>query len=191
LAVPRERIDVANRAIVFKTLKRRNAVVYRAVLVPPNLMALLRRVHNLDATDHDPKERLWKWGRTTAWKRVKRVMKCANIGDLQAMPKAARHAFAVEAGQRGIPLKIVQRWLGHARLETAAIYASAIGEEERNLARRAWASIERAIPCAARQRLVPQKCQTSASSWSAGFFVRQRLPCAALWTVGMRSVSRG
>lgn len=44
-----------------------------------------------------------------------------------------------------IPLNIVQRWLGHARIETTAIYASAIGDEERNLARRAWSSLELAI----------------------------------------------
>lgn len=61
-------------------------------------------------------------------------------------PKGLRHAFAVEASQKGIPINIVQRWLGHARIETPAIYASAIGEEERNLARRAWSSLELAIP---------------------------------------------
>lgn len=146
LAIPRERIDIANCAIVFRTLKRRKSVAYRAVLVPPKLMAILRRVHELDAVDRDPKERLWKWGRTTAWKRVKHVMKRANIADPQAMPKAARHAFAVEAGQKGVPLNIVQRWLGHARIETTAIYAGAIGDEERNLARKAWNALELAIP---------------------------------------------
>lgn len=34
----------------------------------------------------------------------------------------------------------------HARIETTAIYASAIGDEERNLARKAWSSLELAIP---------------------------------------------
>jgi hypothetical protein len=34
---------------------------------------------------------------------------------------------------------------GSARLETTAIYASAIGDKERNLARRAWKSLEIAI----------------------------------------------
>lgn len=32
------------------------------------------------------------------------------------------------------------------RIETTAIYASAIGDEERNLARCAWSSLELAIP---------------------------------------------
>jgi hypothetical protein len=48
--------------------------------------------------------------------------------------------------RKDIPLNIVQRWLGHARIETTAIHASAIGDEERNLARRAWSSLELAFP---------------------------------------------
>jgi hypothetical protein len=35
---------------------------------------------------------------------------------------------------------------GYARIETTAIYASAIGDEERNLGRKAWSSLELAIP---------------------------------------------
>src|ERR1700742_1106414 len=80
-----------------------------------------------------------------AWKIIKAVMREAGIADALCKPTALRHEFAVEAGQKGIPLNIVQRWLGHARIETTAIYASAIGDEERNLARRAWISLELAI----------------------------------------------
>jgi len=52
----------------------------------------------------------------------------------------------VEAGQKGVPLNIVQRWLGHARMETTAIYANVLGDEERSLARRTWRSMLYAIP---------------------------------------------
>lgn len=68
-------------------------------------------------------------------------MRDAGIADALCKPKALRHAFAVGAGQQGVPLNIVQRWLGHARIETTAIYAGAIGDEERNLARRSWRSL--------------------------------------------------
>jgi site-specific recombinase XerD len=57
------------------------------------------------------------------------------------MPKALRHAFAVDAVLNGIPLNILQRWMGHARLETTAIYAEVLGEEERALARRTWRNL--------------------------------------------------
>ena len=41
--------------------------------------------------------------------------------------------------EKGIPLNLVQRWLGHAQLSTTAIYADAVDEEERNIAGRLWA----------------------------------------------------
>ena len=140
LALTATRLDSADEAVVFETLKQRKKGVYRAIPVPRNLNPLLTAY----AIRRDG--RLWPWGRTTAWKIVKRVMREAGIAECLCKPKALRHAFAIEAGQKGVPLNIVQRWLGHARIETTAIYASAIGEEERNLARRAWSSLELAIP---------------------------------------------
>jgi len=140
LALTVDRIDVADEAIIFETLKQRKKKIFRAVPVPGSLIPLLA------AYGVGKDGRLWPWGRTNAWKIVKSVMHKAGIGPNLCKPKALRHAFAVEAGQKGIPLNVVQRWLGHARIETTAIYASAIGDEERNLAKRAWSSLELAIP---------------------------------------------
>jgi Phage integrase family len=120
--------------------KQRRQKIFRAVPVPRPLIPLLTTC----GVEKD--RRLWPWCRTTGWKIVRTVMLKAGIPDSLCKPKALRHAFAVEAGQKGIALNIVQRWLGHARIETTAIYASAIGDEERNLARRAWSSWELAIP---------------------------------------------
>lgn len=140
LALTANRIDAADEAIIFETLKQRRKQIYRAVPVPRSLIPILT-MYGIGKEG-----RLWSWGRTNAWKVVKAVMRKAGIVEYLCKPKALRHAFAVEAGQKGIPLNIVQRWLGHARIETTAIYASAIGDEERNLARRAWSSLELAIP---------------------------------------------
>jgi integrase len=140
LALTVTRIDAADEAIVFETLKQRKKGVFRAVPVPRTLIPLLTSY----ATRRE--QRLWLWGRTTAWKRVEFVMREAGSASCLCKPKALRHAFAIEAGQKGVPLHIVRRWLGPARIETTAIYASAIGDEERNLARKAWSSLELAIP---------------------------------------------
>jgi integrase/recombinase XerD len=43
----------------------------------------------------------------------------------------------------GVPLNLVQKWLGHARMETTAIYLQATGPEEREMAERMWASCRR------------------------------------------------
>jgi integrase/recombinase XerD len=148
LALTVERVDANNGAIIFETLKRRKRSIFRANPVPEVFLDFLEKTHNLAATRANPahrSERLWPWGRTVAWKRVKNIMKNAGIADTLAKPKALRHGFAVEAGQNGVHLNIVQRWLGHARIETTAIYASALGDEERALAERTWRNLERAF----------------------------------------------
>jgi integrase len=134
LALKSTQIDFANGAIVFESLKRRRKLVFRAVPVPRQLLALLSE--SCERTDGSG--RLWPWCRTTAWKRIKRVMFDAEIGEQFGKPKALRHGFAVDACQKGVSLNVVQRWLGHARLETTAIYANALGKEERDLAKRTW-----------------------------------------------------
>jgi integrase len=35
-------------------------------------------------------------------------------------------------------VNLVQRWLGHAQIGTTAIYAEAVGDEERAIASRMW-----------------------------------------------------
>ncbi len=134
LSLTADNIDVLNEAIVFRTLKQRHQNVFRAVPVP---LAILRMICQVPTSGG---KRIWPWGRTTAWKRIKSVMRKAEIAEGLCKPKALRHAFAVEAGQKGVPLNVVQHWLGHARLETTAIYAGVLGEEERTLARRSWES---------------------------------------------------
>jgi integrase/recombinase XerD len=144
LAVTPERIDLADGVIIFETLKRRRRGVFRAVPVPSDLLNQLDAVHQVRDAQNDPARRikpLWDWGRTTAWKHVKFVMLAAKVSDGLAMPRAARHAFGVNAVQSAVALNIVQRWMGHARIETTAIYADVMGKEEQALARRTWASL--------------------------------------------------
>lgn len=53
----------------------------------------------------------------------------------QASPKGLRHGshgFGVAAVSAGIPLNLVQKWLGHAQVSTTAIYADATGAEEKD-----------------------------------------------------------
>jgi site-specific recombinase XerD len=55
------------------------------------------------------------------------------------MPKALRHGFGVHGvTEAEVPLNMIKKWLGHSRIETTAIYADALGKEERLLASRMW-----------------------------------------------------
>ena len=80
--------------------------------------------------------RLWPGSRMTGWRAVHAVMRAAGLDGPQASPKGLRHGFGVSAG---IPLNLVQKWLGHAQLTTTtAIYADAVGAEEKDIAKRGW-----------------------------------------------------
>jgi integrase len=62
----------------------------------------------------------------------------AGISGLHATAKGLRHGFGVAALSRGVPINILQKWLGHASLSTTAIYGDAVGAEERKMARKMW-----------------------------------------------------
>jgi integrase/recombinase XerD len=77
--------------------------------------------------------------RATAWRQIKALLRQAGIGQgAAATPKGLRHGFGVAAVTAGIPLNLVQRWLGHAQLSTTAIYADAVGAEEKSIAAKMW-----------------------------------------------------
>jgi integrase/recombinase XerD len=137
LALTSEKIDRGNNAIIFETLKQRRKGVYRAVPVPSWLLIHIPK--------RRPSERLWHFGRTTAWKTVKYALEQSGAPSHLSNARALRHSFAVEAVLRSVPLNVVQRWMGHARLETTSIYAAVVGDEERQLARRTWKIFEHAL----------------------------------------------
>jgi integrase len=134
LNVTAERVDLTGRAIVFETLKRRRRGHFRSVPIPDSLTALLRQV----LTDIEHPARVWAFSRTTAYRGVKDRMTLAGIAGGMACPKGLRHGFAIACIGQDIPLTTVKKWMGHARLETTAIYLDVAGEEEREFAKRLW-----------------------------------------------------
>jgi len=91
--------------------------------------------------DHERSEcRIWPMSRVTAWRHIKRVMDAAHVSGRSACPRGLRHAFGVGILQAGIPVTLLQRWMGHARLSTTAIYATVSGPEEFAMAKRYWNS---------------------------------------------------
>jgi integrase len=133
LALTPARLDHETASVVFRTLKRRRQT-FRAVPLPAELIADLAAL----ARGKLLHERLWPFCRQTAWRHVKAVMAEAGIAGHHAMPKGLRHGFGVANAESNIPAHLTQRWMGHARLETTAIYQQAIGSEERAFAERLW-----------------------------------------------------
>jgi site-specific recombinase XerD len=141
LALVPQRIDQASGAIVIECLKKRRHGIFRSIPVPATYIARMEAVHHFSRCQvclASPRTRIWNWSRTTGWNRVKVVMHAAGISPERSMPKALRHAFGVGGTQAGVPLNIIQRWLGHADIQTTAIYTNVMGAEERCLANRMW-----------------------------------------------------
>ncbi len=133
LQLTRDRLDATAGHVVLRTLKRRKTV-FRAVPLPDWLLAELLALPPLT----EEPEQLFGWCRQTAWRRVREVMAQAAIAGAQAMPKGLRHGFGIATAEHNIPGGLVQRWMGHSRLETTAIYQDAAGNEERAFAARLW-----------------------------------------------------
>ncbi|MBS0473084.1 MAG: site-specific integrase [Proteobacteria bacterium] len=136
LALTPAQLDVETGRVTFRTLKRRK-IAFRAVPIPPDLLEALQRIARTRRSD----ERLWPWSRQTAWRRIKAVMEAAGIRGPQAMPKGLRHGFGVANAEESVPMATTQKWLGHAKLETTAIYQQAVGREETAFARRLWSKL--------------------------------------------------
>jgi integrase/recombinase XerD len=136
LALTGARVDLGASVLVFESLKKRRKGIYRAVPVPPGFLETLETVHDLGALGDG---RLWDWSRTTGWRRVREVMNAAAIRGLCATPKGVRHGFGIKAVTSAVPLNMTEKWLGHARLATTAIYTDAIGPEEQKIAEKMWA----------------------------------------------------
>jgi len=141
LALTPSRIDAVARLVIVETLKKRQRGVFRAIPLPVGMLDELESVHHLSGTRGSADLascRIWPWCRAFAWRRIKEAMAIAGVDGPQATPKGLRHAFAVTALQGGVPITMVKRWLGHARLSTTEIYADAIGPEEQAIAHYLW-----------------------------------------------------
>jgi len=140
LALTTTSIETQDGFIALRSLKRRNrAVVIREVPMPLWLLGELIALSRIRSGEADAL--LWPLSRSRAWTLVKAVMVAAGISNgAHATPKGLRHGYGLHAIRSGVPINLVQRWLGHARLATTAIYLQAMGSEEREIAARMWLS---------------------------------------------------
>jgi site-specific recombinase XerD len=140
LAVRASSFQIERNVVALRTLKRRKPHV-REVPIAPGLMAAIDRHFQLTELQQNletANRRLWPWSRVTAWRFVKEAMLEAGIVGRPACPRGLRHGFGVGALQASVPLNLVQKWMGHSRIGTTAIYTDASGDEEAAFAARFW-----------------------------------------------------
>lgn len=136
LALTVRDFDFDSGVVVLECLKKRKRGVFREVPLSPGLIRLMQEW--FDQANLTPDSRIWPWCRMTGYRHICAVMERAGLDGEHATPKGLRHGFAILAIQSGVPLNMVQRWLGHADMSTTAIYANAMGPEERAIAARMW-----------------------------------------------------
>ena len=81
---------------------------------------------------------LWRWSRTSAWRKVREVMTRAGIEGPQATSLGLRHGFGVIAVECDVPLTLLQQWMGHASIEITASYAQTQQQDAHAFAARMW-----------------------------------------------------
>lgn len=137
LALTPQSVQIDAALITFETLKRRSPGVMREVPVPRDLAEGLRKLVSTHETY------IWHAdsvpiNRSTAYRWIKMAMRDAGIQGAMACPKGLRHGYGINAILSGVPLTMLQKWMGHASINTTAIYTSAIGKEEREIASWMW-----------------------------------------------------
>ena len=115
LALRPQAVDLEARAILIRSLKKRDKHEIRRIPAPAFLVKALLEI----ATERAGAS-LWTFSRTTGWRTVKRVMKAAGISGIHATTKGLRHGFGVRGAMVQIPMHLIQSWMGHADPMTTA-----------------------------------------------------------------------
>lgn len=144
LEITPARIDLSGGCITIRSFEERKDVsgrskaVYRSVPVPPDYLDTLNTAHGIREVQKSRKQAnapIWPISRVGGWQIVKGIMIEVGIPDApHRSPKGLRHGFGSNATVNGIPLHMLQKWMGHAQLSTTAIYADAVGKEEQDIA---------------------------------------------------------
>jgi integrase/recombinase XerD len=145
LALRAHQIDLRQRVVVIRSLKKRGELKgrhFRTVPLPAGFVRRLETVHDLRTRQAQPGQGcavpLWCFGRTKGWRIIRTVMDEAGLSGVKSTARGLRHALGVHAAVSQVPEARLQSWLGHASRETTAIYIDATGPEDRAIAARMW-----------------------------------------------------
>lgn len=109
-----------------------------ARMIPITDPLFVRELETYFATERVPRgERIFPITRQAVDLRVRAAARAVqDAGTKLSMPVSAhtfRHSFAVNAVLHGIPLTVLQGWLGHKHLQTSAIYTQVLAAETGHL----------------------------------------------------------
>lgn len=123
-----ESVDFNGGILKAPTLKRRKPMVRPIPLKPGLLGELARHVASRKIGEHD---RLFAIGRTRSFQIVRAACLAAGIERGRSHPHVFRHAFAITCVLQGVPIPVLNQWLGHAGLESTLVYSKVLAVDSR------------------------------------------------------------
>lgn len=126
--------DLDECVVILETLKRRRRGLFRTVPVPRDWIDHAVSILSPPVDS----ESIWSFSEKTGYRAIKARMLEVGIDGAHANPKGLRHAFGIAHAEIKTNPRLIQRWLGHASLNTTMIYLDAQGMEERNAAKALW-----------------------------------------------------
>jgi integrase len=131
-------IDFSNGSVVIETLKKRKRGIYREILLLDHVLSDLKCLISQFENESENPQSLWSFCLRTGARHVKRIMVEAGIFGTRSCARGLRHSLAVQITSI-TRITEAKKWLGHASIETTAIYLDVVGEEERAIAQKIWA----------------------------------------------------
>jgi len=126
-------VDFYARTIQLHTLKRRVKTATRALPLQDGLKGDIGAYIAMKGLKKDDK--LFPITRQTAYFIVRRAVLNADIEmklASRAHPHVFRHSFAVHCILAGVPIVVLQQWLGHASINNTLIYLQVLGRDTRH-----------------------------------------------------------
>ena len=122
-------IDFYTRTIRLTTLKRRISGTRRTLPINDGLKGDIGAYIAMKALNKDDK--LFTFTRQTAHTIVRNAVISTGIEKERAHPHVFRHSFAVHCILSGVPIVVLQQWLGHANINNTLIYLQVLGRDTR------------------------------------------------------------
>jgi len=120
-------IDLRGRALTVRTLKRKDHV--RVIPLKAEFVGETAVWINQNGLKRD--DLIFSFTRRTALNYVKIACREAGIEDERCHPHTFRHSFAINCIIQGVPVTVLQMWLGHRDITKTLIYTRILAHDSR------------------------------------------------------------
>lgn len=123
LAIAPKDINLDLNTITLITLKKRTRIL-RTLPLHPELRDVIMQYYLDFNIPKNSTEKLFKIKRQSAFIYLKKIEKDLKF---RMHPHMFRHTFAVKSILSGVPLNVLQKWLGHSSIFTTSVYTEITG----------------------------------------------------------------